>query len=110
KLRANLLRGWLGGERAVESVDSGSIDTQRKWLPNLTDIVSEAVAAAGDIQEQEQLSSELYNAYQIHIEFAVRRNELGMFASPEIGTTRFLLRQMWNWSDGKFRGTRLLQK
>jgi hypothetical protein len=110
RLRANLLRGWLRSERTVEPADPTSIEVQRKWLPKLTATLLEAIAAAGDLQQEEQLNAELYKAYQTHFEFAIRRNELGTFADPECDTARFLLRQMWNWSDGKFRGPKLLQQ
>ncbi len=82
---------------------------QREWLPELVSTLSDAWAAAPK-EVRNKVSADLYKAYELCFEFALRRGELGLLSNPDPYTARGVLRTMWNWEHGQFRGTRLIHR
>ena len=108
-LQANLLRSWLHLEQSAEKKEPRAAEIQWLWFPKLIEICSHSFQAASNEQARVLRQQELYDAYVFYFEFVVRQGALGDIVDPARGSARGILREMWRWNEGRFRGVKLIE-
>jgi hypothetical protein len=95
-LRATLLQNWMRLERSA--TDDASVEVRAKHLPILVECLTTLSYRHDDLSA----------AFQQWFQFALEQMPLGDIEDPLKGTARWVLREWWNFGDGKFRGPSLI--